>query len=548
MAAQPLLGAVDARLGRAVAHADRLGRVGERDLLEQHERHEPRIRLRQLAQGRADRARCVHPREPVARDVGGVGRIRPKRDVRDEPLVAADAAGGTEDRDPNAHAEFNRSSVAADEKPTEPSSDLPTIPLGSTELQLKLTRPPGGRTELETIVVTATKRPSAADSLPASVGYISGEALESAGASELRDFLTRIPGVQQTEVFPEFNRISIRGVQSDTAAVTSAATGFFIEEVPFSGPFVLHARPDLPPFDLEAVEVLKGPQGTLFGASALAGALRYRVMDAEPGHWGAHGFMQYQSPEDGSANHSVGVAANVPIGNDAAVRVVGTSRFVGGRIDDLRNGMSDTDKAHRQSGRVLWRWEPASQRWSLGLKAFVHGVDADDLPLAETTNGRFERERALRNAPMNSRAKLAAFDMKYRANWADIVLVSSVIDTQSYLSGRDGARALAIEDAGQPAATPTREDIQGYVQEVRLVSPSHDSSWTWLVGAYAHQYSDFSTQRVVVEAGNRQAGDWFADCAAFATPSEGVMVFEMGGCGMNSLAVGSFDPGTFSGG
>ncbi len=379
---------------------------------------------------------------------------------------------------------------------------------------------------LEPVIVTATKRPMALREVPASIGVISGAALEQAGALELRDFLGRIPGVQQTEVFTEYNRISVRGIQSDAAAVTPAATGYFVDDVPFSDPFILHARPDVPPFDLDAVEMLKGPQGTLHGASALAGALRYRLTDAKPGVNETHGFLQSQYQEDGLPNRAGGIASNLALGEDVGLRLVGTSRLGGGRIDDLRSGEQDTDSSRRYSGRLLLRWDNG-ERWSAGIKGISQRSAADDVPVAETTDGRLERERALRKAPTHARFNFASLDAIYRSPVGDLVWVSSAVDKNGFLSGENGARGLGLEDAGQPVATPVRESVQGFVQELRLVSSSSASPWQWLAGLYAHRYADYTTQQVLTTEANTGAEVVLLDFVADITAREQAVFGEL---------------------
>ncbi len=371
--------------------------------------------------------------------------------------------------------------------------------------------------QLETLIVTATKRAMPIDDVPASIGYLDGAALEKAGAAELRDFLPRVPGIQQTEVFPEFNRISVRGIQADAAAVTPAATGYFVDDIPFSDPFVLHARPDLPPFDLEAIEVLKGPQGSLFGASSLAGALRYRLQDARLGEHEGRGFLQYETPTDGGFNQLAGLVVNRPLGDNTALRLVGSSRLGGGRIDDLRNDLIDTDKSRRYSGRALLRWD-AGGDWSVGVKAIAQRSFFEDVPVAETTDGRLQRERALVKAPMRARFGFGSLDLRYRMAWGDLVSVTSLVDKAAFLSGANGARGLGVEAAGQPVDLPTREQIHGFMQEIRLVSPATDSPWQWLGGLYLHRYADLSTQRATSTEANSGAQavllDFVADISA----------------------------------
>lgn len=356
---------------------------------------------------------------------------------------------------------------------------------------------PVGVVELDPIVVTATKRIRDLRDLPPSVDVRSGTELDHLGAIDLRSVVDTIPGVDLTEVFGDYSRIAIRGMQTDSTAVTPAATGFFIDDVPLTDPFTLHARPDLPPFDLESVEILKGPQGTLFGGSALAGALRFRLRDAQPGLSEGAAFTQRAIPVDGAPHEIHGAAMNIPLGRTAALRFAGVQRRLGGRIDDLRNGIADTDDRRSLMGRALLRFD-AGGDWSLGLKTFRQELAAADLSLAETTNGELTRERALRAAPYLTRTAFTTADATRRFAWGEVVTVMSQVRKSADHTGRFGERVLAIEDLGQPVDVPFREDIQGRIYELRLVSADDvGATWQWLMGLYAYDYDDVAAQSII---------------------------------------------------
>lgn len=391
------------------------------------------------------------------------------------------------------------SSARASESTVPPpdSGDLATIPLPPREPAPIPESPP---TPIDDLIVTATKREEPLREITGSVFAFSGEQLERMGALELSDYLVRVPGTGQSQIQQDYNRISMRGIQSDSAAVTPQATGIFIDDVPITDPFLFHASPDLPPFDLAAVEVLKGPQGTLFGGSALAGAIRYRLADAVPTVVQAHGFTQYQTLEDGSPNRIGGAMANLPLGHSAALRLAGVRKLMGGTIDDLRNDLADTDSTATFSGRALLRWNPGDS-WSIGLKAFKQRTEADDVPLAETTDGRFERERALSNAPGVTESEFAALDLGYSTAWGEFVSVSSVLHKYADLSGAFAERTLAVETLGRPISAPVLDDIRGVVQEFRLLSPPDPhADWRWLLGVFGHDYSSLTEQLLVTPA------------------------------------------------
>lgn len=351
--------------------------------------------------------------------------------------------------------------------------------------------------KLDDIIVTATRRNQALRDIPASIDFISGQKLEDAGALELRDFLRTVPGVGLTEIQPELYRISIRGIDADVSGVTSQTSGIFIDDIPFNDPFINQVRPDLPPFDLESVEVLKGPQGTLYGGSGLAGAVRYTLADAVPGAWELKAFGQYQDVEQGSPSRIGGAAVNLPLGDDAALRLVGVRRLSGGVIDDLRTGDTDTDRAASYSGRALLRWN-LGERLVVRVKALTQQTEADDRPYAENADGRLEREETLGASPLRNEFDLYGLDLAYTMPWATLISTTSALRKYGESRNAGGERALGVQQLGQPIVLPTMADIDGFVQELRLVSPD-DPKGGWLLGVFGHRYTAVTTQQAIAE-------------------------------------------------
>ena len=378
--------------------------------------------------------------------------------------------------------------------------------------------PEGSPTVLEDIVVTAAKRAQNARDVPGSLAAISGAELESSGASEMRDFLRAIPGVELTELQPDLFRVSIRGIQADVSAVTPQTEGIFLDEVPLNDPFITQVRPDVPLFDLERVEVLKGPQGTLFGGSGLGGAIRYQTVDAQPRIWEAKAYSQLQSVTGGSPNRLYGAALNVPIGSAAAVRVTGVQRDIGGVIDDLHGPEPDTDKTSNSSGRALLRWN-ATNELSVGLKIHEQRTVAEDLPWADTTDGRLERSRRLRKSPSKTRFQVASLDIEYERPWGRLISVTGSLHKTSDLLNAYGEQAMGTEASGQPVTYPTTADISGGTQELRWVSPE-GGDWRWLAGVYGQRYSSVSLQRVFVENASAPPSASLLDFAADITAHE----------------------------
>ena len=377
------------------------------------------------------------------------------------------------------------------ERTPEGASAQATIPVSEEETA---PQPDSKPTLFDPITVTATRRQASPRRLPLSITALDGRELESAGAVEMRDFLRSIPGVALGELQSEIYRISIRGIDSDNGGVTSQTSGVFIDDVPFNDPFFNQIRPDLPPFDLEGVEILKGPQGTLFGGSGLAGAVRYRLADAAPGIWETRSFAQYMVAADGAPHRLGGAVANLPLGEEAALRLVGIRRLAGGIIDDLNSGTVDTDRTASTSGRALLRWHP-SERLSVGLKSLTQRTRSDDRPWAENAEGRFERTETLGLSPSLSEFDLHSLELAYQLSWAELISGTSVQRKYHESRNAGGERLIGVSSLGQPVSLPSSADVDGVVQEFRLISPdSVAGEWQWLAGVFAQRYAAVTIQ------------------------------------------------------
>ena len=134
------------------------------------------------------------------------------------------------------------------------------------------------------IVVTAQKRPQVLLDVPQSVSVISGEKLQEQHARRLSDYLTKIPSANIVESQAGQSRIVLRGINTGGVGATVAT---YIDEAPFGSATSLANGavdvPDLDPSDLARVEVLRGPQGTLYGANSLGGLVKYVTVAPQPG-------------------------------------------------------------------------------------------------------------------------------------------------------------------------------------------------------------------------------------------------------------------------
>jgi outer membrane receptor protein involved in Fe transport len=189
---------------------------------------------------------------------------------------------------------------------------------------------------LEEIVVTAEKRNSTVQETAISMTALSGDQLLSQGISSVEDIAAKVPGISIRTAGPGQTEYEMRGLSAGGG--TAATVGFYLDETPLSANAVaLNGRtvidPDL--FDLNHVEVLRGPQGTLYGSGSMGGTIRLATNQPKLGTFEAATDLSASDTSHGSANGGGSLMVNLPVSDIAALRVVTTGKYVSGWIDRI---------------------------------------------------------------------------------------------------------------------------------------------------------------------------------------------------------------------
>lgn len=333
---------------------------------------------------------------------------------------------------------------------------------------------------LEEIVVTATKQEQYLRDIPASITALSGADLERSGAQSAEDYLKLVPGVNITSTGDSPPRITIRGIASDIA--TSSTTGILFGNVSFTDAYVPFVALDPNPFDMASVEVLKGPQGTLFGASALNGAVRYVPMAPQLGVFQVKYFGQYTSIQDGGRAPTYGAAVNAPIGDSAAIRVMGFKRESPGYIDNEKLGIKDANNLDQTGIRAMLDWHP-SDNSDVAFTYARQKTERHEPGLSDNTDEQLKTSNRPRLSYNNTAYDLANLSLRYSADWADLISESAYVvkDGNNFFD----ATARFVPQSSIPiAAQEYISHSKSYTQELRLASPTgSDSSWRWVAGA-----------------------------------------------------------------
>lgn len=242
--------------------------------------------------------------------------------------------------------------------------------------------------QLEEVIVTATKRSASTQDIPLSVQALGQQGLEQLGITNFEDYLVQLPGVTAGGSGPGQNTIYIRGIASTTPALTTAGVAglapnvaFYLDEQPLAQP---GRNLDVYTADINRVEVLSGPQGTLFGASSQAGTVR--LITNKPDFSGTYGKLKAGTSftRGGEMSNNVEGVLNLPVTDKLALRGVVYADSMGGYIDNVAGTQTLRESARfRPEGTVRDNGVPVDARRA----GFQSTADLSNVNFLEADNG-----------------------------------------------------------------------------------------------------------------------------------------------------------------
>ena len=393
----------------------------------------------------------------------------------------------------------------------------------------------------EEVVVTAQKRTEAIADIPASVTVVPEQLLEQQRVDDFKDLLPLVPGLSLTETRPGSTRVTLRGVNTGGVAST---IGIYFDDVPFGSSTGLAngsiSAGDFDTFDVARVEVLRGPQGTLYGASSLGGVLKFVPNRPRNDRFEARLLGSAETVDNGDPGYSLTGMANVPLGAKAAVRASGFYRSDSGFIDSIgnnpvpslatpgvnviggtrvANGLNALD---RFGGRLAVLVEP-SKRFSVTVGAQIQDIDTDASSVVDADPRSLE---PLNPTPVQSSYQKEFNDTKYRVYNGTVdgdlgpARLQSVTSYGTFETDFQSDLAIATNLTGGPplsalvtqlfgnartrplsAVLPQTTSTDKFTQELRLVS-AKSKAFDWLVGGYYTNEDSAIKQKITaVEAG-----------------------------------------------
>lgn len=352
-----------------------------------------------------------------------------------------------------------------------------------------------GGENLSEIVVTAEKREEKLQDVPVPVTVINGQALVDRNQLRLQDYYTAVPGLSVTagNSSSDPGSISIRGIT--TGPNTNPSVGIEVDDVPFgsSGQYGGgNLSPDIDPSDLSRVEVLRGPQGTLYGASSLGGLIKFVTIDPSvdrvSGRVEAGTSGVYNGTEPG---YNFRAAVNVPLSDTFAIRASAFTRDDPGYIDNPVTHADSVNESHVSGGRLAAIWLPTAD-FTLKLSALYQKFTSDGV--SEVDAGLRDLQQDYLPGCCKGNGTIQAYSATMTGKVGDINVTALsgynvrqghyTFDTSSQFNG------LTLPLYGVAGSVYASDfDTSKFSQEIRLSAPI-GKSVDWLLGGfYTHEDS-----------------------------------------------------------
>lgn len=334
------------------------------------------------------------------------------------------------------------------------------------------------------IIVTASKRDTPLPRYAGMVEALDASMFTTAEASGgTATLLARVASLSSTHAGAGRNKLFIRAIaDSGVAGPTQATTGQYLGDMRLN---YAAPDPDLKLYDVGRIEVLEGPQGTLYGAGSLGGIIRVMPNAPNLAEYGGQMSAGLSATQHGDPGGDLSATLNIPIVSEKlALRVVGYGVQDGGYIDDVNRGKDDVNKVRTYGGRTALRFAPDDD-WTIDLNSVYQHIDGDDAQYATRSVGRLERASAVAQ-PYYSDYLLG--NLRIERQWDSLRFVSST----GYVRHILAESYDATQPGGPPALFRQRNKVAIFTTENRLVRDL-DNGLGWILGAsYLQSTSDLN--------------------------------------------------------
>ena len=344
---------------------------------------------------------------------------------------------------------------------------------------------------IENVLVTATKRAEVAQSLPYSIAVAKGADLQDAGVISSNELTSYIAGLTATNMGAGEDKLFVRGLSDSVLpGLSESVVGLYLDEMRIADDA---PDPNLQLIDIDRVEVLRGPQGSLYGGGSLAGLVRIVTRKPVLDSYEAAGGVSAATTAGGELSGGLNLMLNLPIApGELAARLVGYSETTSGYVDDLRLHQSNVNRTTITGGRAAIGWQP-DDTWTITGNMTYQETSARDSQYYVQSLGPDSRDNLLRE-PHYDRILLTGLTAEADFSGADLVSNTSFLDRR--LKVRFDASHAWPSLTGFPLA-PSPFDyarsILSFTHETRL-SSTDNGRWEWLAGLFlGHRDEDFAS-------------------------------------------------------
>lgn len=355
------------------------------------------------------------------------------------------------------------------------------------------------------IVVTAQKREQRLQEVPLAISAVSADTLLERNQTRLQDYFATVPGLNISAQGNGQTNVAIRGIT--TGQTTNPAVGIVIDDVPFGSSSVLgyasRILPDLDPGTLSRVEVLRGPQGTLYGASSIGGLIKFVTADPSTDAISGRGEVGITSVRKGDEGFSARGSVNLPVAESLAIRASGFFRRDPGYIDNQLTGERDVNRVNNYGGHFAALWRPIDDL-SIKLAALFQNVEGKGSGEVDTN---FLVQPRFGDLTQRRFPDADFYDIQSRLYYGNITYDFGPVTFTSLTSYGTNSYEASVEStfrfgdlSGFVFNVPGANQINDFFtsklsQEVRLAS-SGEGMFNWLIGGFYTRERTSANQQI----------------------------------------------------
>jgi outer membrane receptor protein involved in Fe transport len=343
----------------------------------------------------------------------------------------------------------------------------------------------GEASVLEEVIVNATRRDLRLQDIGASLGVISNEEIMNWGMDDFLGYSRTQPGVIMHQAVKNRSTFNIRGINTDIGEtqLTQEPVAVYINDMPVTQPYAALVQVDLRLYDIERIEVIRGPQGTLYGSGTLGGLVRVLTRQPVLGEFEGSVQVDWADVKHAGWRQRYDAMVNIPLGENVAMRAVAYVRDEPGWVKNISLGTENSN--NDWGGRLAFLWEP-NDRFR-GKVEFMHqDSDPEDGDAWNPDIGKFKRDTIITE---ERKAVFSQANLTLDYDFPDFATLTSSTNFQATKSNWF-LQAGEIPGIGALLNETAPYDTDYFAQEFRLVSNT-DGDFDWVTGLF---YLDSETR------------------------------------------------------